>query len=156
MGINATIIGQTITFALFVLFTMKFVWPPIKAAMAERQKKIEDGLAAAERGEASLAEASKASDEALKEARAQAQDILAGANKQANDIVEKAKAEARSEAERITASANEEIEATMARARAELRKEVSAIALAGAGKVLGREVDANAHDDLLKQLAAEI
>ena len=156
MGINATIIGQTITFAVFVLFTMKFVWPPIKQAMNERAKKIEDGLAAAERGEASLAEASQASDDALKDARTQAQDILAGDNRQANDIVEKAKTEARTEADRIIAAANEEIDASMQRAKAELRKEVSAIALAGAQKVLAREVDASAHDDLLKQLATEI
>lgn len=156
MGINATLIGQMITFSLFVLFTMKFVWPPISQAMAERQKKIADGLAAADKGEQALAEASRESEAALKEARGSAQDIIANANRQANDIVEKAKADARSEADRIVANAQAELDAEVAKAKAKLREEVSSIALAGAEKILGREVDAKAHDDLLKDLAAQV
>lgn len=156
MDINVTLFFQMIAFGLFVWFTMKLVWPPIAQAMEERKAKIADGLAAAERGAQSLTEAAAKSDEALRQARAQAQDILSGANKQASQIVEQAKEQAKIEADRIVASAHEEVQRETSKAREELRKQVGDLAVLGAAKILKREVNAEAHAEVLKDLAARV
>lgn len=156
MNINATLIGQTIMFALFVWFCMKFVWPPIMAALDARNKRIADGLAAAERGKNDLALASKRSAEILREAKEKVSEIIASGDKRASEIIEEAKAQAKIESERIVTAAKAEIEQEVFRAKEQLRTQVSAIALAGAGKILGREIDAAAHNDLLDKLVAEI
>ncbi|MEQ1741523.1 MAG: F0F1 ATP synthase subunit B [Candidatus Nitrotoga sp.] len=156
MNINATLIGQTIMFALFVWFCMKFVWPPIMAALDARNKRIADGLAAAERGKNDLALAAKRSAELLREAKEKVAEIIALGDKRASEIVEEAKAQAKIEGERIVTAAKAEVEQEVFRAKEQLRTQVSAIALAGAGKILGREIDAKAHNDLLDKLVAEI
>jgi len=156
MNINATLIAQTIMFALFVWFCMKYVWPPIMAALDARNKRIADGLAAAERGKNELALASKRSAEMLREAKEKVSEIIAQGDKRASEIVEEAKEQARVEGERIVAAAKAEIEQEVFRAREQLRTQVTSVALAGAGKILGREIDAKAHGDLLDKLVAEI
>ncbi|RFC35830.1 MAG: F-type H+-transporting ATPase subunit b [Candidatus Nitrotoga sp. LAW] len=156
MNINATLIGQTIMFALFVWFCMKFVWPPIMAALDARNKRIADGLAAAERGKNDLALAAKRSAELLREAKEKVSEIIALGDKRASEIVEEAKAQAKIESDRIITAAKAEVEQEVFRAKEQLRTQVSAIALAGAGKILGREIDAKAHNDLLDKLVAEI
>jgi len=156
MNINLTLIGQSITFALFVWFCMKYVWPPIMAALDERKTKIADGLAAAEKGQHEEELAKQRATEILKKAKDEAGDILAGAQKRASEIVEEAKDTARTEADRIVHSANAEIEQEVNRAREELRGKVVSLAVAGAGKVLKREVDAKANEDLLKDLVSQL
>lgn len=156
MNFNATLIGQMITFGLLVMFTMKYVWPPIMKAMQDRQKRIADGLAQAERGvrEQELAQAKSA--RMLKEAKQQAADIIASAQKRANEIIDESKTDAREEGERQLALARAEIEQEMNRAREQLRKQVASIAVAGAGKVLKREVDEKAHAEMLDDLVAQL
>jgi F-type H+-transporting ATPase subunit b len=156
MNINATLIGQAISFIFFVWFTMKFVWPPIMSALEERKKKIADGLAAAERGKHEQALAEQRATEVIAEAKQEASNIIAQAQKRANEIVEEAKETARTEGDRIVASANAEIEQEVNRAKESLRGQVVSIAVAGAGKVLKREIDAKAHDDLLQDLVSQI
>jgi len=156
MNINLTLIGQTVTFIVFVWFCMKFVWPPIMSALNERKKKIADGLAAAERGAHEKELAEKKAAEVLHEAKQQAQDIINQAQKRASEIVEESKETARSESDRIIATANAEIEQEVNRAREELRGQVASLAVAGAGKILKREIDAKANEDLLKDLVAQI
>ena len=156
MNINLTLIGQSITFALFVWFCMRYVWPPIMAALDERKTKIADGLAAAEKGQHEEVLAKQRATETLKKAKDEAGEILAGAQKRASEIVEEAKDTARAEAERIVHSANAEIEQEVNRAREELRGKVVSLAVAGAGKVLKREVDAKANEDLLKDLVSQL
>ena len=156
MNINATLLGQTIMFAMFVWFCMKFIWPPIMAALDARKKQIADGLAAAERGKHDLDLAAKRSAELLREAKEKAADIIALGDKRASEIVEEAKTQAHAEGERIVTAAKAEIEQEVFRAKEQLRTQVSAVALAGAGKILGREIDAKAHNDLLEKLVAEI
>jgi len=156
MSITLTLIAQAIVFALFIWFTAKFVWPPLMRAVEARQKTIADGLAAAEKGNRSLAEASAKSDEQLKAARAQAQDILSGANKQAGQVVEQAKGTAQTEAERIKAAAHAEAMREVERVKEALRKQVGELAVAGAAQILKREIDAKAHADVIKDLAAKI
>lgn len=156
MNINATLIGQAISFIFFVWFTMKFVWPPIMSALEERKKKIADGLAAAERGKHEQALAEQRAAEVITEAKQEASNIIAQAQKRANEIVEEAKETARTEGDRIVASANAEIEQEVNRAKESLRGQVVSIAVAGAGKVLKREIDAKAHDDLLQDLVSQI
>lgn len=151
-----SIVGQMIVFIAFVLFTMKFVWPPITAALEARRQRIADGLAAAERGAKALQDASSKSDQALAEARVQAQDILSAANKQASQIVEQAKGTAQTEADRIVAKAQDDVSREVARAREELRKQVGELAVIGASKILKREIDAKAHADVLSDLAARV
>lgn len=154
MNINLTLLGQTIGFALFVWFCMKLVWPPLRDALHERQKKIADGLAAAERGEHEEELARQRATEMLREAKQQASEILDQANKRANEIVEESKDTARTEAERIKQSAQTEIDQQIAQAREHLRGQVVAIALAGAEKVLEREVDKDKHSDVLDELVS--
>lgn len=156
MSINLTLIGQMITFTLFVLFTMKYVWPPLMQAMQDRQKRIAEGLASAERGmhEQELAKARSA--EILKETKQQAAEIVAHAQKRANEIIEEAKNEAREEGERQLAAARTEIEMEINRAREQLRGQVVNIAVAAASKVLKREIDEQAHAKMLEDLVNQI
>lgn len=156
MSITLTLVGQMIAFAMFVAFTMKFVWPPIMAAMEERQKKIAEGLAAAEQGEKAQEEAKAEAAKLIAEARAQAADIVAQAQKRGNEIVEEAKATAVAEGDRLKDAANAEIEAEKIKAKQELRGQVVSIAIAGAQKVLEREVDAAAHQDVLDKFVAQL
>ena len=156
MDINATLIGQTIAMIVFVWFCMKYIWPPVVAAIEARQKHIADGLAAAERGQQSLASAEAQIDEEITKARQQASEILDQAHARANDIVAEGKAEGQRERERQLTAAKAEIEQETNRAREELRGQVSAVAIAGAEKILAKEIDARAHQELLSQLAAQI
>lgn len=156
MNINATLIGQMIAFAVFVAFCMKYVWPPIMQALEERKKKIADGLAAAERGRHEQELAEKRAQQVIHEAKDQANDIISQAQKRGNEIVDESKDNARVEGERILNSAKAEIDQEANRARDELKAQVGGIALAGAGKILGREIDEKAHTDLLDELVGRI
>ncbi len=154
MNINLTLIGQSIAFAVFVWFCLKFVWPPIIKALNERKTRIAEGLAAADEGLRAKEKAEEEVEERLKEAREQAKDIIANAKKQAEGVVEEARNDARSESERILKAARAEIDQQINQAREELRKEVVKIALNGAEQVLMREVDSKAHSETLEKLAA--
>jgi len=156
VDINATLLGQAIWFAVFIWITMKYVWPPMKRAMEQRQKQIADGLAAAERGRQDLELAAKRADEVLREARTQAQEILSQAEKRAAQVVDEAKGQAKIEGERIVVAAKSEIDQEVFRAKEALRKQVATLAVQGAEKILRREVDAKAHADLLNAVAAEL
>lgn len=156
MNINATIIGQMIAFAIFIAFCMKYVWPPIMQALEERKKKIADGLAAAERGRHEQELAEKRAQQVIYEAKEQANEIVAQATKRGNQIVDESKDNARVEGERILSAAKAEIEQEANRARDELKSQVGSIALAGAGKIVGREIDEKAHTDLLDELVSQI
>lgn len=156
MNINATMLGQAITFAILIWFTMKFVWPPLLKAMEDRVKTIADGLASAERGKHDLELAEKRAAEILHHAKEKAAEIINAGEKRATEIIEEAKGNAKVEGDRIMAGAKAEIDQEVFRAKEQLRTQVSAIALAGASKILGREIDAKAHNDLLNKLAAEI
>jgi len=156
VNINLTLIGQMIAFVGFVWFCMKFVWPPIIAAMEERANKIADGLAAADRASHDLELAKEKAVERLKEAKVEAAGIIDSANKRANQLVEEAKGAAVVEADRVKASAQAEIEQESNRAREALRGEVAALSVAGAEKVLGAVIDQEAHKELVEKLAAEL
>ena len=151
-----TLLGQTIAMIVFVWFCMKFIWPPIMTAIEERQQEIADGLAAAERGQQSLDKAKAEADDIVGEARKQATTILDQAHARANEIVAEGKADGVKERERQLAAATAEVEQETNRAREELRGQVSAIAVASAEKILNREIDAKAHEDILSKLAAEL
>jgi F-type H+-transporting ATPase subunit b len=156
VNINLTLIGQMLAFALFVLFCMKYVWPPILAAMAERAEKIADGLAAADRASHDLELAQEKAVERLKEAKEEAAGIIDAANKRGGQIIEEAKDQARVEGDRLKEAAQAEIDQEVNRAREHLRGQVSALALAGAEKVLGAEIDMQRHSALVDKLAAEL
>ena len=156
MNITFTLIAQAAVFALFIWFTARFVWPPLMRAVDDRQKKIADGLAAAEKGNRALEEASAQRDEQLKAARTQAQEILASASKQGAQSLDAARAQAKTEAERIVAAAKADVDRQIAQAREELRRKVGDLAVLGASTILKREIDAKAHADVLKELAAKI
>lgn len=156
MDLNYTFFLQALSFALLIWFTMKFIWPPLMAAIEERQKRIAEGLAAAERSQKDLARAEEKVNEALKEARVKANEIIDQAHARANQIVDAAKAEAIAEATRQKAAAETEIVAAANRAKEDLRRQVSSLAVAGASKLIKREIDSNAHKALLDELAAEI
>ena len=156
MNINLTLIGQMIAFVGFVWFCMKYVWPPIMAAMEEREQKIADGLAAADRASHDLELAKEKAVERLKEAKEEAAGIIDAANKRANQLVEEAKEAAVAEADRVKASAQAEIEQETNRAREAFRSEVATLSLVGADKVLGASIDREAHKELVDQLAAEL
>lgn len=156
MNINATLIGQMISFALLVWFTMKFVWPPLTKALAERQQRIADGLAAGERGKQELELAQKKAVEILHEAHEDATDVLAQTARRATEIIEQSKNEARAEGERLIAAARVEIEQMTHRAREQLRAETSIAAIAAAGKILEREIDAKTHQKLLNDLVGQV
>jgi F-type H+-transporting ATPase subunit b len=151
-----TLIGQTIAMIVFVWFCMKFIWPPLLAAIEERQEKIAEGLAAADKGQESLAKATAESEGIIDDARKQATSILDQANARANEIVADGKADGVKERERQLGAAKAEIEQEANRAREELRGQVSAIAVASAEKILEREIDSKQHADILGKLAAEL
>lgn len=156
MDLNATILGQSIAMIVFVWFVMKYVWPPIVEMLEERQTQIADGLAAADKGNRALEEAETEKRSILDEARGQAREIIDQANTRASTIVDEARAEATSEKQRIVAAAQAEVEQDTNRAREELRGQVGSLAVLGAQQIIQREIDANAHKDLLDKLAAEI
>jgi len=156
VNINYTLVGQMIFFAGFVLFCMKYVWPPIMGAMNEREKKISDGLAAADRASKDLELAQKKAGQNLTEAKAQAAELIEQANKRSNQIIDEAKDTARQEGDRLITAAKAEIEQEKNRVIEELRQEVASIAIAGAEKILGSSIDASKHGELLDTLAAEI
>lgn len=156
MDINLTFIIQGIVFFAVAWMVMKFGWPHINAAIEERQQKIAEGLAAADRSQKDLAQAQEKVNDALKEARTKANEIIDQAHHRANQIVEAAKNDAIAEANRQKALGLAEIDAASTRAKEELRKQVSVLAVSGAEKLLKREIDANAHKVLLDELAAEI
>jgi len=156
MNINLTLLMQAAAFAAFIWFTAKFVWPPLMRAVETRQKQIADGLAAADEGRKSLANAEKRITDLVGEARAKAGEIVAQGEKFRTETVEQAKAEAKAEADRIVAAAKAEIAQEVARAKEELRRQVSSLAIAGAEKILKREVDAKAHADLLAEIQRQV
>lgn len=152
MSINATLIGQAIWFAVFIWITMKFVWPPLQKAMADRQKQIADGLAAAERGKQEQEIAAKRSADALREAKEKASEVIAAAEKRAQQIVEDAKGQAKVEADKVLAGGKAEIDQEVERAKQQLRERVAELAVAGAEKILKKEINAAAHADILGSL----
>jgi F-type H+-transporting ATPase subunit b len=156
MNINLSLVVQAIVFASFVWFCMRFIWPPLLRAIETRQKTIADGLAEAERGRSSLADAQKQTDQILREARARAQELVAAAEKSAHERVEESKTSAKSEAERIVAAARAQIDQEVQAARQQLREQVAALVITGAERILQREVDARAHAQMLDQLKAQI
>lgn len=156
MNINWTLVGQMIFFVIFVLFCMRYVWPPITNAMAERAKKIADGLAAADRADKDLELAKEKAAADLKEAKAQAAEIIEQAKKRADQMVEEAKDKAKEEADRVRATAEAEVEQQIAQAKEALRAQVSVLAVAGAEKILESSVDAKTHGDMLDKLAAQL
>jgi F-type H+-transporting ATPase subunit b len=155
VNINLTLIGQMVAFLVFVAFCMRYVWPPIMAAMEERQQKIADGLAAADRASHDLELAQKEAVDRLAEAKKEAAGIVDSANKRAVTVIDEAKAAAVVEADRVKELANAEVEREKAQAKEQLMSQVSALAIAGAEKVLAAEIDADKHADLLKQLVEE-
>ena len=156
MNINLTLIVQMFVFALLIWFTMKVVWPLILGPMDERARRIADGLAAADKGQKDLAQAKSRSDDIIGEARVKAVQIVDQAQHRANELIAQAKTTAISEGERLVAAAQQEIELESNRAREILRREVAALAVIGASRLLEREVDAKAHADLLNKLAAQV
>ncbi|AHF72814.1 ATP synthase B chain [Candidatus Sodalis pierantonius str. SOPE] len=156
MNLNATILGQAIAFVLFVLFCMKYVWPPLMAAIEKRQKEIADGLASAERAKKDLDIAQAEATDHLKQAKVEAQAIIEQANKRKAQVVDEAKAEAEAERNKILAQVQAEIDAERKRAREELRKQVAMLALAGAEKIIERSVDEAANSDIVDKIVAEL
>lgn len=156
MTLNLTMIGQLISFVVFVAFCMKFVWPPLTQVMRERQRQIAEGLEKAVAAEKQLEEANSAAEDELNEAKKQAAELIAQARSRASQIEEDAKGKAREEAERIIAGAQAEIDQEVNRAREELRGRVGDLALDGAEKILGASVDRNAHQEMLNKLAAQL
>ncbi len=156
MSINATLLIQIIAFIVLIWFVNKVLWGPLSKLMEDRQKKIADGLSAAEKGKHELELAEQKAKDVLKEAKAQAQNVLSQAEKRGSEIVEDAKVKATEEADRIKATAQAEIEQEVSRAREELRKEVAAIAVSGAEKILAKEIDAATHNDMLEALVKQI
>ncbi|MBS0484043.1 MAG: F0F1 ATP synthase subunit B [Proteobacteria bacterium] len=156
MNINFTLISQALAFSVFIWFTVKFVWPPLLRAIEERQKTIADGLAAGERGRHELELASQRSSEVLKEAKQRASEIILQAEKRATEIVEEAKRAAKDEGDRIVAGAKADIAHEMFSAKESLRQHAAQLALAGAEKILRREIDAKAHADILSAIEEDL
>jgi F-type H+-transporting ATPase subunit b len=156
MNINFTLISQAVAFSVFIWFTIKFVWPPLLRAIEERQKQIADGLAAGERGKKELELASQKSSEALKDSKQRATEIITQAEKRAAEIIEEAKDNAKVEGERILTGAKAEIDHEVFAAKEALRRQIAELALAGASKILRREVDAKVHADLLASIEEEL
>ena len=156
MNITATLIGQLIAFAVFVIFCMKYVWPPLMAAIEERQKTIADGLADAERAGKDLELAQEEATAKLRDAKQQAADIIEQAKKRANQLVDEETQRGHAEREKIINQGYAEIEAERNRAKEDLRKQVAALAVVGAERILQREIDAAAQDDIVEKLVAEL
>jgi len=156
MSFNLTVIAQAVAFALFIWFTVKFVWPPMLRAIEARQKQVADGLAAAEQGKKSLESSSKQAEQAIQAARVRAAEIINQAEKRDAQMVEAAKAAAKEEGDREKAGARAEIEQQAQRVREQLRDQVAALAVAGAEKILRREVDAKAHAELLDGIKKQL
>ncbi|MFP5348635.1 MAG: F0F1 ATP synthase subunit B [Gammaproteobacteria bacterium] len=156
MNINATLIGQSIAFFIFVWFCMKYVWPPLTRALDERKRTIADGLAAAERGKRELEQAEKRALDVLKKAKSDAQEVIGLAEKRAAEVADEAKQQARAEAERILQAARADIEQEANRAREQLRARLAELVAAGAGRILEKEIDAKAHARLLESVAKEL
>ena len=156
MDINLTLFGQSFAMLVFVWFCMKYIWPPILNAIEERQQQIADGLAAAEQGEEKLDQARAEADEIVADARKQATSILDQAHARANEIVAEGKSDGVKERERQLTAAKAEIDQETNKAREELRGQVSAIAISSAEKILNREIDGKAHEDILGKLAQEL
>ena len=156
MNINFTLISQAIAFSIFIWFTVKFVWPPLLRAIEERQKTIADGLAAGERGRHELELASQRSSDVLKEAKQRASEIILQAEKRASEIVEESKRTAKEEGDRIILGAKADIEHELFSAKEALRQHVAELAVAGAAKILRREVDAKAHADMLTSIGEDL
>lgn len=156
MNINLTLIGQSLTFILFVWFCMKFIWPPLTRALDERKKNIADGLAAGERGRRELELGEKKALETIKKAKQEAAEVISLAEKRAAEIADEAKDHAKAEAERIVAAARAEIEQELNRAKEQLRAAVSELAVAGAARILEKEVDAKAHAKLLEGVVKQL
>ena len=156
MSFNLTLIAQAVAFALFIWFTVKFIWPPLLRAIEARQKQIADGLAAAEQGKKSLETSSKQAEQAIQEARARAAEIVTQAEKRGSQVVEEAKLAAKAEGDREKAAAKADILQEAQRAREQLREQVAALAVAGAEKILRREVDVRAHAELLDGIKKQL
>ncbi|APX94804.1 F-type H+-transporting ATPase subunit b [Franzmannia pantelleriensis] len=156
MNINMTLIGQTIAFAIFVWFCIKYVWPPLSQALHERQKRIADGLDAASRASRDLELAQEQAEQTLRESKEQASEILEQAHKRSTQMIEEAREQARSEGERLVASARAEIDQEVNRVKDELRAQVATLALVGAERVLESSIDEKAHREMLDKLAAEL
>jgi F-type H+-transporting ATPase subunit b len=156
VNINLTLIIQMIVFALVVWFTMSKIWPYLMSAIEERQRKIAQGLAAADKGEHALAQAQERADAILREARERGGQIIEQAQHRANDIMEQARVNATQEGQRLVASAQQQIGLEASRARESLRREIGGIAVAAASKLLEREIDPSAHQELISKLAAQI
>ena len=156
MSINLTLFVQAITFAAFIWFTVKVEWPPLLRAIESRQKNIADGLAAAEQGRKSLEVSNKKAEETIRESRDRAAELIAQAEKRAAELIEEAKTAGKEEGNREKAAAKAEIEQEVARAREQLRDQVAMLAVAGAEKILRREVDAKAHADLLSSIRGQL
>jgi F-type H+-transporting ATPase subunit b len=156
MNINFTLVMQAIAFAAFVWFTAKFVWPHLMRAIDTRQKQIADGLAAGEQGRQDLAAAEKRIAAMMTEAKTRSSDIIAQGEKLKTETIDAAKQEAKAEAARILAAAKDEIEQEIVRAKEALRDQVADLAVAGASKILKREVDAKAHADLLASIRQQL
>ena len=156
MNINLTLIGQLVSFVVFVWFTMKFVWTPIMGALDTRRKEIADGLAAAERGQHEQELAKERAKESLHEAKQQAAEIVNQAHKRANEIIEEAKNDAKAEGDRILTAAQAEIEQEVNRSREALREKVAVLVISGAEKVLQKEINADVHKDVVENIAGQI
>ena len=156
MNINLTLLGQMITFVVFVWFTKKYVWTPIINALDERRSRIADGLAAAEKGQQAQAVGEQKAQELIAQAKSQAAEILSKAEKRGGEIVDEAKDGAKQEGDRILASARGEIDKELNMAKEQLRGQVAALSVEGASKILAREVDASVHADMLDDLAAKL
>jgi len=156
MNPNITLLGQMISFAILIWFTVKFIWPPLMAAIEERQQKIAEGLAAADNAQKNLAQSQDKANEELKLARTKANEIIDQAHQRANQIIDTAKNDAVAEANRQKALAEAEIAAAANRAKEDLRRQVSVLAVSGAEKLLRREIDASAHKALIDDLAAQL
>ena len=156
MNINLTLLAQAISFAILIWFTVKFVWPPLLTAVETRQKQIADGLAAGERGRHELELSAKRASQELHGAKEKASEIITQAEKRATEIIEEAKNNAKAEGDRIVAGAKAEIEQEVNRAKEGLRQQVAGLAVAGAEKILRREIDAKAHAEMLGAIAQEL
>ncbi len=156
MDINATLLGQMLVFGVLIWFSWKFIWPPLMKAVEERQKKIADGLAAAERGQKELQQSHGDAAVIVNEAREKALKIVDQASRRSNEIIDEARVTAIAEGQRLVGDARQEVQLDQARARDALRKDVAQLAVAGASRLLEREIDPKAHADLIEKLATEI